>query len=76
MSDFLRFLVIVLNIVVRSMVSKCLRCKHLSERFQQQKMADLPRDRISEEVPFKICGAGMFGPFVVNVHKEMIPSCV
>ena len=39
-------------------------------------MADLPRDRISEEAPFKICGAGMFGPFVVNVHKEMIPSCV
>ena len=48
------FWVIGLNIVVRSMISKYVRCKHLKGKFQQKKMADLPRDRISEEVLFYI----------------------
>ena len=48
------FWVIGLNIVVRSMISKYVRCKHLRGKFQQQKMADLPRDRMSEEVLFYI----------------------
>ena len=61
------FWVIGLNIVVRSMISKCVRCKHLrGRRLQQQKMADLPRGRMSEEAPFTSCGVDMFGPFVVK----------
>ena len=65
------FWVIGLNIVVRSMISKCVRCKHLRGGFQLQKMADLPRDRMSEKAPFAFCGV-MFGPFVVkNGRKEL-----
>ena len=66
------FWVIGLNIVVRSMISKCVRCKHLRGRFQQQKMADLPRDRMSEEAPITFFGVDMFVPFVAkNGHKEL-----
>ena len=54
------------------MISECVRCKHLRGRFQQQKMADLPRDMMSEEAPFTFCGLETFGPFVVkNARKEM-----
>ena len=49
------FWVIGLNTVARSMISKCVRCKHLRGRFQQQKMADLPRNRMTEEAPFTFC---------------------
>ena len=38
----------------------------LREIFQQQKMADLPRDRKSEEALFMFCGSDMLGPFVVK----------
>ena len=64
------FRVIVLNTVVRSMISKCLRFKHHSGRFQQQKMANLPRDEMSEEAPFTFCGNDMFRPFVVMFAKK------
>ena len=61
------FWVIGLNIVVRSMISKCVRYKHLrGRRLQQQKMDDLPRGRMSEEALFTSCGVDMFGPFVAK----------
>lgn len=40
------FWVIGLNIAVRSMISKSVRYKHITGRFQQQIMVDLPRDRL------------------------------
>ena len=44
----------------------------LRGRFQQQKVPDRPRDRISEEDPFTFCGADIFGSFVVkNGCKEI-----
>ena len=62
----------IINIVVRSTISECVQCKHLRGRFQQQKMSDLPRDRLSEEAPFTFCSVDMFQPFVVkNGRKEM-----
>ena len=33
-------------------------------------MADLPKDRISEEPPFSYYGIDMFGPFTVKVGRE------
>ena len=64
--------VIGLSIVVRSMISECVWCRHLRGRFQQQKMADLPRDRMSEEARVTFCGTDIFGPFMVKYCcKEM-----
>ena len=40
------FWVIGLNIAVRSMISKSVRYKHITGRFQQQIVVDLPRDRL------------------------------
>ena len=40
--------VIKCNAGVRSTISKCVRCKILKGKLQQQQMEDLPKDRISE----------------------------
>ena len=58
------------NAAVRSTISKCVRCKILRGKFQQQQMADLPKDRISEEPPFSYCGIDMFGPFTVKDGRK------
>ena len=66
------FWVIGLNIAVRSMISKRVRSEHLRGRLQQQKIANLPRDRMNEEAPFTFCSVDIFGPFVVkNGRKEL-----
>ena len=58
------------NAAVRSIISKCVRCKNLRVKFQQQ-MTDLPKDRLSQETPFSYCGIDMFGHFTVkDSHKE------
>ena len=46
------------------------RCKILRGKFQQQQMVDLPKDRISEEPPFRYCGTDMFGPFTVKDDRK------
>ena len=58
------------NAAVRSIISKCVRCKNLRGKFQQQQMADLPKDRISEEPPFSYCGIDMFGHFTVKDGRK------
>ena len=55
------------NAAVRSTISKFVRCKILRGRFQQHQLADLPKDRISEEPQFIYFGIDMFGPFTVKV---------
>ena len=66
------FWVIGLSINVRSIISKYVRCSHPRGRLQQQKMANLSRDRMSKEASFLFCGVDMFGPLVMkNCCKEL-----
>ena len=60
------------NSFVRSIISKCVQCKQLRGKLQQQKTADLPKDRMSEETPFSYCGITLFGPFVVKYGREEV----
>ena len=61
------------NRAVKSLIAKCIICRHLSRSICQQKMADLPRERLSQEPPpFTNCGIDMFGPILVKEdRKEM-----
>ena len=60
------------NRAVKSLIAKCIICRHLSRSICQQKMADLPRERLSQEPPFTYCGIDMLGPILVNEgRKEM-----
>ena len=52
--------------LVRCIILKCVRCKQLRGRLQQQKMADFPNERMREESPFMYCGVDLFGSFLVK----------
>ena len=60
------------NSLVRCIILKCVRCKQLRGRFQQQKMADLPKERMSEEPPFTYCGVDLFGSFLVKDGQKEV----
>ena len=52
---------------VRSIVSRCFDCKRRQAPVQQQKMSDLPVDRVTpSQPPFTCVGVDCFGPFVVR----------
>ena len=52
---------------VRSIVSRCFDCKRRQAPVQQQKMSDLPVDRVTpSRPPFTCVGVDCFGPFVVR----------
>ena len=57
------------NLVVRSFIDRCVRCRYLRGKVGEQKMADLPADRISTKPPFTV-ELDMFGPFTVKHHRK------
>lgn len=54
---------------IRSVLSGCVLCKKLRGRFQEQKMADLPKDRLSEDPPFTNVGIDVFGPWTIAARR-------
>ena len=60
------------NSFVRCIISKCVRCKQLNGRLQQQKTADLPKGRMSEEPPFTYYGVDLFGSFLVKNGRKKV----
>ena len=58
------------NGAVKSLIAKCVICRHLRGSICQQKMADLLRERLSQEPPFTYCGIDMFGPIVVKEGRK------
>ena len=58
------------NSVVRSIISKCVRCRQLRGKIGEQKMADLPTDRLEPAPPFTYCAVDMFGPFTIKEGRK------
>ncbi|XP_043220532.1 uncharacterized protein LOC122380948 [Amphibalanus amphitrite] len=48
---------------VARLILQCVTCKKLRGKTQQQKMADLPADRLEAAPPFTFSGVDLFGPF-------------
>ena len=55
------------NSLVRCIILKCVRCKRLRGRLQQQKIADFPK-----EPPFTYCGVDLFGSFLVKDGRKEV----
>ena len=53
-------------------VSECVTCRRLRGQVQEQKMADLPRDRLEAGPPFTNCGVDYFGPWVVKEGRREV----
>ena len=56
---------------VASHISKCVKCRKLRGSLQEQKMADLPEDRLDLAPPFTYSAVDFFGPWLI---KEGTPT--
>ncbi|TKS65718.1 Extracellular calcium-sensing receptor [Collichthys lucidus] len=55
--------------LVSSLIHKCEICRKLRRRLEEQKMADLPPDRLTPEPPFTHVGLDVFGPWAVMTRR-------
>ena len=67
-----RYWIINANSVVRHFISKCVECRHLRGTTGEQKMADLPEERITSAPPFTYCGVDLFGPFQIKQGRKEV----
>ena len=65
-----RYWIINGNSAVRQYISKCVQCRKLRATTGEQKMADLPRERITPSAPFTYSGVDYFGPFVILERRK------
>ena len=58
--------------VVSSHISKCVRCRKTRGVLQNQRMADLPEDRLEPSPPFTYSAVDYFGPWLVKEGRKNI----
>ena len=51
---------------INKLIRKCIDCRKLRAKPMEQKMADLPSQRLMKTPPFQCTGMDVFGPFTVN----------
>lgn len=50
---------------ISCLILKCVTCRKLHAKLEQQQMADLPQERLQQEPPFTYVGLDVFGPWEV-----------
>ena len=58
--------------VVGTYISNCVVCRKLRGAVSEQKMADLPEDRLEEAPPFTYCGVDYFGPWYIKEGRKQM----
>lgn len=58
------------NQAVSSYIYKCVKCRKLRRCTEEQRMADLPRERMEATPPFTYCGMDCFGPFYIKEGRK------
>lgn len=56
--------------LVAEFIRRCVICRRLRRPVEEQKMADLPEDRVEPSPPFTFCGMDCFGPFVTKHGRK------
>jgi len=51
---------------VAELIYRCVQCRKLRRPAEEQKMADLPQDRVEPSPPFTYVGMDCFGPFLIK----------
>lgn len=51
-------------------IAKCVYCQRLRGTVQEQRMADLPEDRVQPAPPFSYCAVDYFGPWYVKEGRR------
>lgn len=63
------------NAAIRRMISSCISCRRHRAKIMQQKMANLPADRVRpDEPPFTKVGIDYFGPLVVKRGRSEVKN--
>lgn len=57
---------------VSSFIHKCVKCRKYRKSSQEQKMSDLPSERMEATPPFTYSGMDCFGPFYVKERRKDI----
>lgn len=60
------------NRAVRDLIQKCVICRKLRRPVEEQRMADLPAERVEASPPFTYCGIDVFGPFNIKKGRKEI----
>lgn len=55
---------------VYSLISRCVKCRNRRSQTLDQKMSDLPADRLAAEAPFTYSGVDFFGPFYIKEGRK------
>ena len=55
---------------VSRIITKCVKCRRLRSRVEEQKMADLPVDRLEPAPPFTYCAVDLFGPWYIKQGRS------
>ena len=59
--------------MIKGIVSKCVICRKYCAPFVDQKMANLPKERlISDKPPFTMVGMDFFGPFQIKQGRNLV----
>lgn len=63
-----------INRAVATYVHRCVKCRKFRRPAEEQRMANLPSERVDPSPPFTYCGVECFGPFTTKqgrkVHKR------
>ncbi|XP_068758050.1 uncharacterized protein [Montipora capricornis] len=62
--------VLSLSSALSSLIHKCVKCRRQRRPLEDQKMANLPMDRIEPSPPFTYCGMDCFGPFMIKEGRR------
>ncbi|XP_042281759.1 uncharacterized protein LOC121906755 [Thunnus maccoyii] len=55
--------------LINSVLHKCVTCRKLRGRIQEQRMADLPPQRLQTCPPFTYVGLDVFGPWLITTRR-------
>ncbi|KAK0149774.1 hypothetical protein N1851_009477 [Merluccius polli] len=56
--------------LVSKLIYKCVQCRKLRRSVEEQRMAELPKERVEESAPFTNCGMDCFGPFIIKRNRK------
>ena len=51
-------------------IVSCVKCRTLRGPVVEQKMSDLPEDRVEVSTPFSYCAVNYFGPFMIKDGRK------